>query len=62
MKPDQKKIYFAYGASKQAAISSPFYEPFKDTDAPVLILTNQLDEFCLTGAGNYKGMQFVNVE
>lgn len=62
MKPGQKKIYFAFGPTRQAALSSPFYEPFEGKDVPVLVLLNQLDEFCLTGAGNYKGMQFVNVE
>lgn len=62
MKPGQKKIYFAFGANRQAALSSPFYEPFKGGDAPVLVLTNQMDEFCLASTGNYKGMQFVNVE
>lgn len=43
-------------------MSSPFYEPFKGKEVPVLILTNQLDEFCLTSSGEYKGMQFQNIE
>lgn len=48
--------------NRNAALGTPFYEPFKGTDIPVLILTSQLDEFCLTTADQYKGMKFVNVE
>ena len=43
-------------------MKSPFYEPFKGKEVPVIILTNQLDEFCLTSSGEYKGMQFQNIE
>ena len=62
MVPGQKKIYFAFGDSYDAALNSPFYEPFKGKDVPVLVLTNQLDEFCLASAGDYKGTQFLNIE
>jgi len=40
MKPDQKKIFFAFGNSYDAALQSPFYEPFKNSEVPVLVLTN----------------------
>jgi molecular chaperone HtpG len=40
MVPGQNKIYFAYGTSYEAAMKSPFYEPFKGKDVPVLIVTN----------------------
>lgn len=43
-------------------MNSPFYQPFKDTGYPVLVLTNQLDELILTQAQNYKDFEFVNVE
>jgi molecular chaperone HtpG len=36
----QSKIYFAFGNSYDAAMKSPFYEPFKGKDVPVLIITN----------------------
>ena len=62
MKPGQNKIYFTFGQSYSAALESPFYEPYKDTDVPVLVLTNQLDEFCLTQSADYKGHKFVNIE
>lgn len=58
----QQKIFFAYGTSYDAAIKSPFYEPFKGKDVPVLIITNQLDEFCLTSSGDHKGTPFLNIE
>lgn len=44
------------------ALGTPFYEPFKETDIPVLIVSSQLDEFCLTATDSYKGLKFVNVE
>lgn len=62
MVKDQNKIYFAYGTTYDAAMKSPFYEPFVGKDVPVLVVTNQLDEFCLTQANDYKGMQFMNIE
>ena len=62
MVKDQNKIYFAFGQNYNAAMKSPFYEPFIGKDVPVLIITNQLDEFCFTQAGDYKGMQFMNIE
>ena len=62
MKPDQKKIYFAFGSSYTHAMQSPFYEPFLGKDVPVLVVTNQLDEFCLSSTGEYKGHSFVNIE
>lgn len=43
-------------------MKSPFYEPFKGKDVPVLVVTNQLDEFCLTSSGDHKGTPFLNVE
>jgi len=58
----QKTIYFTMGTSYDATLKSPFYEPFKNTDCPVLVLTNQLDEFVLSSAGEYKGKKLVNIE
>jgi len=58
----QTEIFFAAGPSREAALASPFYEPFKETDIPVLVVTSQLDEFCLTSSEQHRGMKFVNVE
>ena len=43
-------------------MKSPFMEPFKGTDIPVLILTNNIDEVCFQQSGNYKGKKFTNIE
>ena len=45
-KPDQEKIYFLVSPSVEQGLASPFMEPFKGTDVPVLILTNNIDEVC----------------
>lgn len=37
-------------------------EPFKGTDIPVLILTNNIDEVCFQQQGQYKNKKFSNVE
>lgn len=47
MKQGQKKIYYVSGANKQQALNSPFMEVFKDSDVPILILTNNVDEIIL---------------
>jgi len=64
MAKDQKNIYFTYAPNYEAAMASPFYEPFKTlgVDVPIIVLTNQLDEFCFTSSGDYKGFKFVNIE
>lgn len=47
MKPGQEKIYFVVSPQLETALGSPFMEPFKAPDAPpVLILNNNIDEFC----------------
>lgn len=44
-------------------MASPFMEPFKGEDAPpVLILTNNIDEFCFQNVGKFKDKKFVNIE
>ena len=40
MSPNQKTIYFTFGQTYDSALNSPFYEPFKDTELPVLVITN----------------------
>lgn len=42
MKPGQQKIYYVSGTSKEAALASPFLEPFRAAKEapPVLVLTN----------------------
>jgi HSP90 family molecular chaperone len=62
MKEGQKKIYYLSGTTAEEANANPFMEPFKDSDVPVLIIGNQVDEMVFQQIGTYKGYTFVNVE
>ena len=62
MKPDQKKIYYILGQSKQNCEASPYIESFKGSDIPVLYLTLHVDEMVFRGLNSYKGFNFVNIE
>ena len=44
MKEGQEKIYFIVNPDYNAALNSPYMEPFKGSDIDVLILTNNIDE------------------
>jgi HSP90 family molecular chaperone len=37
-------------------------DPFKGSDIPVLILTNNIDEICFQQQGNYKDKKFTSIE
>ena len=37
-------------------------EAFKDSDVPILILTNNVDEICFQQNGEFKGYKFVSLE
>jgi len=51
------------GANKNIAMNSPYMEPFKGTDIPVLIINMHVDEMVFRQLGNFKGKyKFVNVE
>lgn len=62
MKPNQEKIYFIVNQNFDTALNSPFMEPFKGTDVPVLILTNNIDEVCFQQQGQFKNKKFSNIE
>jgi|DEB0MinimDraft_12_1074336.scaffolds.fasta_scaffold70921_3 HSP90 family molecular chaperone len=44
MKEGQKKIYYIAGVQPKDVAGNPFMSPFKDSDVPVLIVANQIDE------------------
>jgi TNF receptor-associated protein 1 len=46
----------------EGVATSPFMEPFKGTDVPVLVLTNNMDELIFQQTGSYKNKKFTNVE
>lgn len=62
MKPDQKKIYYIVVTQGQKRENNPFLEPFLNSDFPILILNNHIDELCLSRMGKYKEKDLVNVE
>jgi len=62
MKEGQKKIYYIAGVMPKDIGTNPFMEPFKDSDVPVLIVSNQIDEMVFQQIGTFKGFTFVNVE
>lgn len=62
MKPGQEKIYFLVNPSYEAAMNSPFMEPFKGTDVPVVVLTNNIVEMCFQQQGQFKNKKFSNIE
>lgn len=62
MKEKQEKIYYAVVNEGQSIDNSPFYEPFKGSEVPVLVLTNQIDEIVFQQINDYKGKRFVNIE
>ena len=43
-------------------MQSPFMEPFKGTDADVLILTQNVDEILFSQNPDFKGKKFVSIE
>ena len=44
MKEGQEKIYFIVNQQFDAAIRSPYMEPFNNSEVDVLVLTNNVDE------------------
>jgi HSP90 family molecular chaperone len=62
MKEGQEKIYFVVNPHFDAALKSPYMEPFKDTDIDVLVLTNNVDEILFQQNTDWKGKKFVNIE
>lgn len=62
MKTGQKNIYFMVAPNPTAPQDSPFLEPFKQSNVPVLLLANHIDELCLRNVNEYRGYKFINIE
>lgn len=64
MKPGQQRIYYVIAPTREAALASPFMQPFKAAaDAPpVLVLTQSVDEVLFNQTGSFKSFQFASVE
>lgn len=44
MGPQQESIYFILANTRDMALNSPYYEPFKKSEVPVLIINMHVDE------------------
>ena len=62
MKEGQEKIFYIVSPTFNGALTSPYMEPFTDSDLDVLVLTNNVDEILFSQNGEYKGKKFVSIE
>lgn len=60
MAETQNNIYYVLGETTESCLNSVYFEPFKDSDIPVLLLTAADDDYVLTKLQNYKGKKFVS--
>ena len=56
-----KKIYYLIAESKAAARQSPHLEVFRQRGIEVLLLTDRIDEWWMSFAGEYEGHEFQDV-
>ena len=61
MKDKQKDIYYISAETKTQALSSPHLEVFKSKGVKVLVMSDAIDQFWLSMAGQYKEKNFVSI-
>ena len=62
LKKDQKEIYYALGASREAIDLNPHLEIFKAKGLEVLYLYDPVDEFVVTSIRKHKEFEFKSVD
>jgi len=62
MKPGQKSIYYFLAPQKEAALYSPYMEPFTKNDVPVLYISVNIEEMIFRQLNEYKKFNFINIE
>ncbi|MGD8305318.1 MAG: molecular chaperone HtpG [Ignavibacteria bacterium] len=62
IKKDQKEIYYAFGASRDAIALDPHLEIFKSKGLEVIYLYDPVDEFVINALGKYKDFDLKSVE
>lgn len=62
MKTDQKEIYYALGASREAIDMNPHLEIFKTKGLEVLYLYDPVDEFVVSSIRKHKDFEFKSVD
>ena len=60
-KAAKKKIYYLIAESETAARQSPHLEVFRKRGIEVLLLTDRIDEWWISFAGDYEGYEFQDV-
>jgi molecular chaperone HtpG len=60
MKPEQKAIYYAAGASRQLIESSPHLEGLRKRGYEVLFMTDPIDPFAISTLNEFEGKPIVN--
>ena len=61
VKDGKKKIYYLLAESEAAARQSPHLEVFRERGVEVLLLTDRIDEWWMSFAGDYDGYEFQDV-
>lgn len=62
MKKDQKEIYYAHGASREAIDLNPHLEIYKSKGLEVLYLYDPIDEFVISSIRKHKDFEFKSVD
>lgn len=62
MKKEQKEIYYAFGASRDALALDPHLEIFNNKGVEVLYLYDPVDEFVINALGKFKDHDLKSVE
>merc|ERR1711976_712514 len=59
MPSNQSEIYYLTGDSKDQILSSPFLETFKKNNIEVLILSEPIDEYCVSQLKEFESKKLV---
>ena len=62
MQANQTNIYYISAPSKDIAVSSPYFEQYKEHNLEVIVLTEQIDEFVVQHLENFKKFKLQNIE
>lgn len=62
MGPDQKEIYYLVAPSREAVLSSPYYEPFASKKYEVLFLYDPWDDFVMEHLHEMDGKKLTSAE
>src|SRR5690606_5369419 len=62
MKKDQKEIYYAVGASREAIDLNPHLEIYKSKGLEVLYLYDPVDEFVISSIRKHRDFEFKSVD